>query len=124
MPSNVDVSGNHLINAPDWSGHIGVQYTFGLGGLGDLTARVQGYFTDDVYLRALNLDPYDIQDGYSTWDAKLMWQSPESRWYVEAFYYNFNDEDVINNQEVTDSGIYFANLNDPKRWGVVVGFRY
>ena len=124
QPTNVDVSGNNLINAPDWSGHIGVQYTFGLGGLGDLTARVQGYFTDDVYLRALNLDPYDIQDGYSTWDAKLMWQSPESRWYVEAFYYNFNDEDVINNQEVTDSGIYFANLNDPKRWGVVVGFRY
>ncbi len=91
---------------------------------GDLTARVQGYFTDDIYLRAPNLDPYDRQDSYSTWDAKLMWQSPESRWYVEAFYYNIDDEDVINNQEVTDSGIYFANLNDPKRWGVVVGFRY
>ncbi len=49
---------------------------------------------------------------------------PVGRWHAEAFYYNVNDEDVINNQEVTDSGIYFANLNDPKRWGVVFGFRY
>jgi hypothetical protein len=65
----VDVSGNNLINAPDWSGHIGVQYTFGLARFGDLTARVQGYFTDDIFLRALNLDPYDIQDSYSTWDT-------------------------------------------------------
>ncbi len=124
QPTDVDVSGNQLINAPNWSGHIGVQYTFGLERFGELTARVQGYFTDDIYLRALNLEPYDVQEDYTTWDAKLIWESPERHWRAEAFIYNFNDEDVINNQEVTDTGIYFANLNEPQRWGFVFGYRY
>ena len=124
QPTNVDVSGNQLINAPEWSAHVGLQYTFSLAEFGDLTARVQGYFTDDIYLRALNLDPYDIQDNYSTWDLKLMWDSPDRHWHAEAFIYNINDEDVITNQEVTDSGIYFANANDPERWGFVFGYRY
>ena len=75
-------------------------------------------------MRALNLDPYDIQDNYSTWDVKLMWDSPDRHWHAEAFIYNINDEDVITNQEVTDSGIYFANANDPERWGFVFGYRY
>jgi iron complex outermembrane receptor protein len=124
MPTDIDVSGNTLINAPSWSGHIGLQYTFGSDSIGEITARVQGYFSDDVYLRALNLSPYDIQESYSTWDAKLMWRSPQDRWYAEAFYNNLGDEDVITNLEVTDSGIYFANLNRPQRWGIVVGVHF
>lgn len=122
-PTNVDVSGNTLINAPNWSGHIGIQYTFS-SSFGGVTARAQGYITDDIYLRALNLDPYDVQNGYSTWDLKLMWRSPADRWHAEAFVNNMSDETVITNQEVTDSGIYFANLNRPKRWGVIVGMRF
>ncbi len=122
-PANVDVSGNTLINAPGWSGHVGVQYTFS-SGIGDIVTRIQGYFTDDIYLRALNLRPYDVQEGYSTLDLKLMWQSPASRWYAEAFVNNVTDEDVITNQEVTDSGIYFANLNRPERWEVNLGVRF
>jgi len=124
QPTPVNVSGNQMINAPEWSGHIGIQYTFSGDNFGDFTARAQGYFTDDIYLRALNLLPYDVQEDYSTWDLKLMWQSPQRHWYAEAFIYNVSDEDVINNLEVTDSGIYFANLNRPRRWGVVFGYRY
>ena len=121
---NVDVSGNNLINAPGKSGHIGAQYTFGLGDLGELTARIQGYFTDDIYLRALNLEPFDVQDGYSIWDAKLTWDSANGNWWAQAFINNFTDETVVNNLEVTDPGIYFANINNPKLWGVIVGYRF
>ncbi len=124
QPTMVDVSGNHLINAPEWSGHIGVQYTFDATRFGTITARGQAYFSDDIYLRALNLDPFDIQDGYSTWDFKLMWESANEHWHAEAFISNISDEDVITNQEVTDSGIYFANLNRPKSWGFVLGYRF
>ena len=104
-----------MINAPGWSGHIGIQYTFNTSSNGDITARAQGHFTDDVYLWALNLTPFDVQDGYFIWDVKLMWESPQDRWYAEAFFNNITDEEVITNQEVTDSGIYFANLNRPER---------
>lgn len=123
-PTNIDVSGNTLINAPAWSGHIGAQYTFESDSMGSFTLRTQAYFSDDVYLRALNLSPYDIQDGYTTWDAKIMWNSPQEHWFAELFYNNISDEDVITNLEVTDSGIYFANLNLPRRWGAVFGVRF
>jgi hypothetical protein len=53
-----------------------------------------------------------------------MWESADSRWFGEAFINNLTNEDVITNQEVTDSGIYFANLNRPRSWGVVVGVRF
>ena len=123
-PTNIDVSGNNLINAPEKSGHIGAQYTFGLGDFGELTARIQGYFTDDIYMRALNLEPYDVQDGYSIWDAKLTWDSVNGTWWAQAFINNFTDEEVVNNLEVTDSGIYFGNVNNPKLWGVIVGYNF
>ncbi|MDG2071947.1 MAG: TonB-dependent receptor [Pseudomonadales bacterium] len=123
-PTLIDVSGNQLINAPEWSGHIGVQYTFDLNNLGKLTVRVQSYLTDDIYLRALNLDPYDKQDGYSIVDAKLIWESANGNWHAEAFVNNIGDEDVISNQEVTDSGIYFANIKEPSLWGVAVGYQF
>ena len=86
--------------------------------------RGQLYMTDDIYLRALNLEPYDLQEGYTTLDLKVMWESEDSRWFGEVFINNCTDEDVITNQEVTDSGIYFANLNRPRSWGVVVGVRF
>ena len=123
-PTDIDVSGNSLINAPKWSGHVGVEYEFAASRHGTFTVRAQTYITDDIYLRALNLDPFDLQDGYATWDAKLMWKSADNRWFGEAFINNWSDEDVITNQEVTDSGIYFANLNRPRSWGVVVGVRF
>ena len=123
-PTDIDVSGNRLINAPKWSGHVGVEYEFAASRHGTFTVRAQTYITDDIYLRALNLDPFDLQDGYATWDAKLMWKSTDNRWFGEAFINNWSDEDVITNQEVTDSGIYFANLNRPRSWGVVVGVRF
>ena len=86
--------------------------------------RGQLYISDDIYLRALNLEPYDHQEGYTTFDVKVMWESADSRWFGEAFINNITDETVITNQEVTDSGIYFANLNRPRSYGVVVGVRF
>ena len=123
-PTNIDVSGNRLINAPKWSGHIGAEHDFDSGKFGTFTVRGQLYMTDDIYLRALNLEPYDLQEGYTTLDVKVMWESEDSRWFGEIFINNCTDEDVITNQEVTDSGIYFANLNRPRSWGVVVGVRF
>jgi len=123
-PTNIDVSGNQLINAPRWSGHIGGEHDFANGRFGTFTLRGQLYLSDDMYLRALNLEPYDHQKGYTTLDVKVMWKSADNRWFGEAFFNNLTDEDVITNQEVTDSGIYFANLNRPRSWGVVVGVRF
>jgi len=122
-PTNIDVSGNQLINSPKWSGHVGVEHDY-VNDFGTFTLRGQLYTSDDIYLRALNLKPYDHQDGYSTLDVKVMWESKDSRWFGEAFINNLTNEHVITNQEVTDSGIYFANLNRPRSWGVVLGFRF
>ena len=122
-PTNIDVSGNQLINAPKWSGHIGAERDY-INNLGRFTLRGQLYISDDIYLRALNLKPYDHQDGYTTLDVKVMWESTDSHWFGEAFISNLTNEDVITNQEVTDSGIYFANLNRPRSWGVVLGYRF
>ncbi|MDG2071238.1 MAG: TonB-dependent receptor [Pseudomonadales bacterium] len=121
-PVEEDFSGNKLINSPELSANLSVQYTFNLEGAGSLIARVQGHWQDEWYLRPYNL-PEDRQDAYSTADVKLIWNSPEERYYVEAFVNNVTDEVHATSIEVTNGG-YFGNVTAPRMWAVRVGFNY
>lgn len=121
QPLSFDLEGRQLINAPRWSGRIGAQYSFDVAG-GELTARVQTYLQSKLYLRALNLDPYDRQNGYSKTDARLSYS--RKNFTIEAFVDNIENKDVIANMEVTDTGTYLANLKSPRTYGLRVGMNF
>ena len=121
-PIPEDFSGNKLINSPEWSVNFSVQYTFDLGRVGGLTARAQSHWQDDWYHRPYNL-PEDKDESYTTTDVRLIWRSPEERWYAEAFVNNISDEQFATSIEVTNGG-FFGNINPPRLWGVRLGVNY
>ena len=121
-PIPEDFSGNSLINSPDLSANLSVQYTFDLGRVGALTARAQSHWQDDWYHRPYNLAE-DKEDSYMATDVRLIWRSPEERWYAEAFVNNISDEEFATSIEVTNGG-FFGNINPPRIWGVRLGVNY
>jgi iron complex outermembrane recepter protein len=64
---------------PSWSGNAGIQYTLPVGGVGSVTARLDGSTRTQVYTAAVN-DPYNRLGGYTIWNAHLSWESSKQNW--------------------------------------------
>jgi iron complex outermembrane receptor protein len=121
-----DFSGNELSRAPAWKYTLTASYEIPLGEFGFLTPQVQYAFQDDTFQRAFNRD-FDRQEDYHTTDLKLIWRSPEDRWLVEAFVDNVEDvavkDFILIGSRVFDSPP-LAWYNEPRFYGIRVGFRY
>lgn len=121
----IDLSGNRLQNAPDWSGHIGAQYAIPVGGTASLILRAQTYFQSKAYVRTFNRDPYDRQDAYTKTDLNVRLENQgDLRWFIGAGVDNVEDEAVISSIDVTATGRYFANVRDPRLWHVTAGIAF
>jgi iron complex outermembrane receptor protein len=96
QPRALDVSGNRLNNAPEIKGNVFAQYTFPLGGAGDLALLAQYSHTDDIYFNAAN-DPNERQEAYSLLDARIAWTAPSGALEVAAWGKNLTDEDYFHN---------------------------
>jgi len=86
---------------PTWTAGGGVQYSVPMGGVGSLTARVDGSTRSEVYTAAVN-DPYNRLGGYTTWNAHLTWQSNKQNWQaiiqvlnLTAKHYYLNVFDLV-----------------------------
>jgi iron complex outermembrane receptor protein len=121
-PIPQDYSGNSLVNAPETSLNLTLQYIFNLGSAGNLTARVQAHYQDDWYLRPFNLS-YDFQESYTMTDVRLMWRSPEEMWFGEAFVTNISDVQRATSVELSNGG-FFGNVFEPRMWGVRLGIEF
>lgn len=118
------VSGNDLINTPEYSGLLGIQYTFPVASWGDLTMRAQVYAQSEIYLRQFNLDPWDRQDSFTKTDITARFNSRNEHWYLFAGIENIEDEDVISNIDVNPTGIFFTNVRPPRIWWFGAGMSF
>lgn len=126
IPANGDrfvVSGNHLANTPEWSGHLGATYTLPLGGAGELILRGQTYFQSRSYLRVFNLEPFDAQRSYTKSDIFLTYDS-KNHWSVFGGVTNIEDEDVLSGIEVTPAGRFLGGYRAPRTWMAGLNFRF
>lgn len=117
-----DLKGKHLPNNPDFSGHLGAQYTWDINGLGSLTLRGQTYYQNETYSRAFNLD-VGKQDSYTKSKIQLRFDEDEEGWYLMAGVDNIEDEDVKANIAITGTGRILANIGPPRTWYVGLGFQ-
>ena len=118
------VSGNDLINTPEHSGLLGIQYRFPVASWGNLTARAQIYAQSEIYLRQFNLDPWDRQDSFTKTDITARFDSRDERWHLFAGVENLEDEDVVANIDVNPTGKFFANLRPPRIWWIGAGLDF
>ncbi len=116
-----DLSGNSLPRAADFSATAALQYTFDLGAAGDLLARGEYQYTDDVTFDAFG---HFVQPSYGLFHAQLRWVAPGDRLFVAAYGRNLGDEEYKLFEYFTN---YTGSLRvwaPPTEVGVQVGFDF
>ena len=79
---------------------------------------------DDVYLDVAN-DPYNVQEAYWLWNARVGWDSPSDRFYVQGFVQNADDE-FYASESYTPEGFDRQGLmfGKPRTYGLKLGMRF
>jgi iron complex outermembrane receptor protein len=97
------LTGRPLPNAPRWTAHAGVQYTFALGVLQSLTPRVDYSYTDARWATVFEVDPYDHLYAQNVTNADLTYDGPDN-WQVTAYATNLFDLHYVSTQLLANLG--------------------
>jgi iron complex outermembrane receptor protein len=122
-PPTQDFSGNTLNYAPEWTAHIGGEYT-AMVGQNELIFRVDWSYRSDTYFDRANTD-LDTQDAYSLVNARIRYNA--EKWFADVFAQNMTDEEYVTGQLINPPfacGCRTVNLGPPRTYGVTVGYRW
>lgn len=112
--------------APTYSGDLNAEYRIPLAHgtlvmLGEAVIRGEAYLTQDN-------SPDGKQDAYQLYNARLGYESQGGKWSVFLWGKNLTDEKVVQRlfdlYDVDVVGQKFAELNDPRTYGLTFRVRY
>lgn len=122
-----DCSGQQMPRSPELSLVADYQHTFDLGSNGEITAGVHGRYSDD-YWSAVDYNPLQQQEAFTTVGATLGYRAPGARWSIVAYGENLTEEVVYTNafmypskNSATAGGannIAMVQLDTPTTYGI------
>ena len=123
-----DLSGNTLINAPDWTINLMAEpWRWHVAG-GTLTPRVQFRYESSAFLRIHN-QPFDKRSSFTKTDLSLGYEADDGGWYARAFVDNLENKNIVT---ATSGGTVIvgvgpshkANFAAPRTFGVTLGMNF
>lgn len=119
--SFIDQSGETTPWSPELTLGASASYYFDLGDRGTLRPYLQTYYSDGYNTsNLLATDPSHDQDSYSKTDFRLVWDSPDQMYTVEAFVENIEDADVLARGNNNSDDIVQTSYLYPRNYGVRV----
>lgn len=121
----VDLDGNELIHAPEFTVSLGAQHTWFMNNGMSLTARLDYYWQDEFYTTTFNR-PQDLQDSWDIVNAQVQLNGREDRWFARLFVQNLGDEDNITGTTEGDPSTGLGTsifLVEPRLYGLTLGAR-
>ena len=118
----VDLSGNKLPNAPEWTLSLGAQYSWTMFGDWDATIRADYYRQADSFSRIYN-SAADRLEGWENANATFTITNAAAGWAFEAYVKNIMDDEVLTDTYLTDdsSGLFRNGFyGEPRTYGVAV----
>jgi iron complex outermembrane receptor protein len=114
-----------LVNAPDWTTNLGVQYAHPFSSHAQLRARADWRYISTVYKDALNF-PALRQPGYGLLDLTLTFVPADARWELSAFGKNVTDERYIVSgyASALTFGTASASPGRPAEWGISFAYHF
>ncbi len=114
-----------LVNTPEWSTHLGMQYTIALAGGARLVPRIDWSYVSDVYKDALNF-PQMHQEGFHLLDAGMTYIAASGKWELGVFGKNITDERYIVSgyANALNIGTAVATLGRPAEWGLSATYHF
>ena len=123
---SVDLSGNELPNAPEWTISLGAQYTFNIADNWEFTARIDYYKQTETYSRVYNAIS-DRIPGWENVNITLTLANPENGLTIDAYVKNATDETALTDTYLTDdsSGLFRNGFyGDPRTFGIAVTYQF
>ena len=109
------------LGAPDYNLNGVIRIFQDLGSLGHLTYQLDGRYQDDTFLFPDN-NPYEFQEAYGIWNARLSWNSADDIYSVTGFVENAGDQEYITYAlqftPTALSSFGFRTNGLPRLWGV------
>jgi len=114
-----------LMNTPEWSINLGLNYTTQLQNIGRFVIRGDFSWRDKSYKDAINTEEL-IQDAYGLLHAGATVVSNDGRWQFALFGHNLTNEKYIQSGVANkpDFGLVVTNVARPREWGVSVRYRF
>jgi iron complex outermembrane receptor protein len=106
---------------PEWKGSVGAQYTWSLGDIGSLAARVDGSYQSEIFSDPIN-GPTNLIDSYFIANARVTWRSPEDTWQTSLEVTNLTNKiyEFGRFDQHLSSTTVSANPAPPLMWAVTV----
>jgi len=117
----INVAGNVLPRAPEWTGDLTGRYQFNLGEARS-SLRVNYAYRGAQYFNPDNREN-SYQGGYGLWNAAWDIDINES-WGVALYGQNLGDKTYATMRGISFLGVPFNLLAQPRTYGVEVSFRY
>ena len=124
-PTVVNLEGNSLINAPEWSTSLIVQYDIPTD-VGTFSARAEHQYKSEYFFTEFNEDVMS-QDAYNLFNARLSYTTPDERFQLALWGRNLGDELYYAQKLDLREGAIGAVLETPaapRTYGVELIFNY
>ncbi len=122
----VDLSGNRLSNAPEYTLRAAVDYNVALGDAGFLNLRADINYQDEVFFTEFNnIDA--VQPSVSTVNAGIRFTTADERFSIDVWGRNLTNEFVISNNIITAplfNSVRVGSLAPPRTYGVTLGVNF
>ena len=124
--AQVDLAGNRLSNAPEFSFRAGGDYDIPIGGSGKLNLRADINWQDRVYFTEFN-NADATQAPYALINAGLKYTSADDRWTIDVWGRNLANKLVLTNNIITAplfNSVRVGSVAPPRTYGVTVGVNF
>ncbi len=118
--TTLDVSGNRMMRAPDFTGTVSASYTVPFANGSSLDANASYYYSSKVYFDASNRL---VQPSYGLLDARLTYQLPGERISLSLWGRNLTDETYIAGSALSANGDQIR-LGTPRQYGVTARYAF
>jgi len=126
--SCLDVSGNDLAHAPDFSATLIYEHRFLLASGASIAPRFSGHYETSSWLSTFNLGDGDKQKAYFRGDLSARYTPAQGKWWAGLYVNNFTDVKVRTNAGRTALGggqfIYTSQYLPPLTFGVNFGIDF
>jgi iron complex outermembrane receptor protein len=115
----INLKGDQLPHAPDFSGTLGAEYRADLGDglLSSLALRGDVSYKDRIVLRYFGT-PNDSQNAYALVNLSATITDADEKTRLRVFVNNLTDKAYRQNATYLATGAYYGNYGPPRTWGV------
>lgn len=122
----LDLSGNQMPTAPEWSAFVNARKEFVLADGAGVAISAAYRWRDDQYFDPFN-QPNAFQEAYGELSARVQWSSASNGVQIAVWGQNLTDEDALLATAVSSQLYGFPRLgsvNEPMTFGIELTLRY